>query len=173
MHQHLHGGVPVVDEGVEALLHEVVQRDPTTVGVIGFGWGFNRIGHCVPLATRTTEQPVASRPPTPVFDRGVIAVPEVAQVVGCQATDVLVRDIVSHAETELEAYLERSGNDVKSTYRSTNDSWTRYLRRAGLIEGFSPLESLIPSSAVARLPSSVLPSTATEAMPARSKTPAM
>ncbi|MCO4261483.1 DUF3427 domain-containing protein [Pseudarthrobacter sp. MDT3-26] len=46
----------------------------------------------------------------------------------------LVRDIASYAETELEGYLERSGNDVKSIYRSTRDSWTGYLRQAGLIE---------------------------------------
>ncbi|WP_240720351.1 DUF3427 domain-containing protein [Pseudarthrobacter sp. NamB4] len=31
----------------------------------------------------------------------------------------LVRDIASCPETELEAYLERSGNDVKTVYRST------------------------------------------------------
>ncbi|KRE78234.1 DUF3427 domain-containing protein [Arthrobacter sp. Soil763] len=55
----------------------------------------------------------------------------------------LVRDIASYAETELHAYLERSGNDVKSIYRSTKDSWTGYLRTAGLIEGFSPLEAVI------------------------------
>ena len=55
----------------------------------------------------------------------------------------LVRDIASNAETELEAYLERSGNDVKSIYRSTRDSWTGYLRQAGLIEGFSPLETVL------------------------------
>ncbi|WP_442863689.1 DUF3427 domain-containing protein [Arthrobacter sp. FW306-07-I] len=55
----------------------------------------------------------------------------------------LVRDIASYAETELEAYLERSGNDVKSIYRSTRDSWTGYLRQAGLIEGFSPLETVL------------------------------
>lgn len=133
--------------------------------------GFNRIRHCVPprhsyngTACRITPADAGLRP---------WCDPEVAQVVGCQVTDVLVRDIASYAETELEAYLEGSGNDVKSTYRSTNDSWTGYLRRAGLIEGFSPLESLIRSSAVARSASSVLPSTATEAMPARSKTPAM
>ncbi|NSX35553.1 DUF3427 domain-containing protein [Pseudarthrobacter oxydans] len=53
----------------------------------------------------------------------------------------LVRDIASYAETELEAYLERSGNDVKTIFRSTRDSWTGYLRQAGLIEGFSPLET--------------------------------
>ncbi|KQR80072.1 helicase [Arthrobacter sp. Leaf337] len=55
----------------------------------------------------------------------------------------LVRDIASYAETELEAYLEQSGNDVKSIYRSTRDSWTGYLRQAGLIEGFSPLEAAL------------------------------
>jgi superfamily II DNA or RNA helicase/HKD family nuclease len=55
----------------------------------------------------------------------------------------LVRDIASYAETELQAYLERSGNDVKSIYRSTKDSWTGYLRQAQLIERFSPLEAVI------------------------------
>ncbi|WP_247048161.1 DUF3427 domain-containing protein [Arthrobacter rhizosphaerae] len=54
----------------------------------------------------------------------------------------LVRDIASYAETELEAYLEQSGNDLKSIYRSTRDSWTGYLRQAGLIEGFSSLEAV-------------------------------
>lgn len=55
----------------------------------------------------------------------------------------LVRDIASYAETELEAYLEWSGNDVKTVYRSTRDSWTGYLRQAGLIEGYSPLETVL------------------------------
>lgn len=55
----------------------------------------------------------------------------------------LVRDIASYAETELEAYLERSGNDVKTIYRSTRDSWTSYLRQAGLIEGLAPLETVL------------------------------
>lgn len=55
----------------------------------------------------------------------------------------LVRDIASYAETELEAYLERSGNEVKTIYRSTRDSWTGYLRQAGLIEGLSPLENVL------------------------------
>lgn len=55
----------------------------------------------------------------------------------------LVRDIASYAETELEAYLERSGNDPKTIYRSTRDSWTGYLRQAGLIEGLSPLETVL------------------------------
>lgn len=55
----------------------------------------------------------------------------------------LVRDIASYAETELAAYLERSGNELKSIYRSTRDSWTGYLRQAGLIEGLSPLETVL------------------------------
>jgi superfamily II DNA or RNA helicase/HKD family nuclease len=55
----------------------------------------------------------------------------------------LVRDIASYAEIELGEYLERSGNDVKSIYRSTKDSWTGYLRQAQLIEGSSPLEAVI------------------------------
>ncbi|MEV8041871.1 DUF3427 domain-containing protein [Arthrobacter sp. NPDC080082] len=55
----------------------------------------------------------------------------------------LVRDIASYAETELEAYLQRSGNHVKSIYRSVKDSWTGYLRQAGLIDGFSPLERVL------------------------------
>ncbi|PVZ53692.1 DUF3427 domain-containing protein [Arthrobacter sp. H-02-3] len=63
----------------------------------------------------------------------------------------LVRDIASYAETELDAYLERSGNDVKSIYRSTKDSWTGYLRQAGLIKGFSPLETVL-SGRIRELP---------------------
>ncbi|WP_194718322.1 DUF3427 domain-containing protein [Arthrobacter ipis] len=55
----------------------------------------------------------------------------------------LVRDIASYAETELEAYLEKSGSELKSIYRSTKDSWTGYLRQAGLIEGYSPLETVL------------------------------
>lgn len=55
----------------------------------------------------------------------------------------LVRDIASYAETALEAYLEKSGSELKSIYRSTKDSWTGYLRQAGLIEGFSPLEAVL------------------------------
>ncbi|MEV8130719.1 DUF3427 domain-containing protein [Pseudarthrobacter oxydans] len=55
----------------------------------------------------------------------------------------LARDIASYAETELEAYLERSGNDVKTIYRSTKDSWTGYLRQARLIDGLSPLETVL------------------------------
>ncbi|WP_268908678.1 MULTISPECIES: DUF3427 domain-containing protein [Arthrobacter] len=55
----------------------------------------------------------------------------------------LVQDIASYAEIDLEAYLEQSGNDLKLIYRSTRDSWTGYLRQAGLIEGFSPLEAVL------------------------------
>ncbi|GAB3547461.1 DEAD/DEAH box helicase [Arthrobacter tumbae] len=55
----------------------------------------------------------------------------------------LVRDIASYGETVLPEYLERSGNDLRIIYRSTRDSWTGYLRQAGLIEGFSPGEAAI------------------------------
>ncbi|MEW1820890.1 DUF3427 domain-containing protein [Arthrobacter sp. NPDC080031] len=55
----------------------------------------------------------------------------------------LVKDIASYGELELGAYLEKSGNELKSVYRSTKDSWTGYLRQAQLIEGFSPLESVL------------------------------
>ncbi|MBT1002218.1 DUF3427 domain-containing protein [Paenarthrobacter sp. DKR-5] len=55
----------------------------------------------------------------------------------------LVSDIASQAETQLEVYLAKSGNDVKTIYRSTRDSWTGYLRQARLIEGFSPAEAAI------------------------------
>ena len=55
----------------------------------------------------------------------------------------LVQDIASYAEIDLEAYLDQSGNDLKSIYRSTRDSWTGYLRQAGLIDGFSPFENIL------------------------------
>jgi superfamily II DNA or RNA helicase/HKD family nuclease len=55
----------------------------------------------------------------------------------------LVRDIASYGGLKLEAYLEQSGNEIKDIYRSTRDSWTGYLRQAQLIEGFSPLESVL------------------------------
>jgi superfamily II DNA or RNA helicase/HKD family nuclease len=55
----------------------------------------------------------------------------------------LVQDIASYGETELEAYLEKSGSELKSIYRSTKDSWTGYLRQAGLIEGLSSLGAVL------------------------------
>ncbi len=56
----------------------------------------------------------------------------------------LVRDVASYGgEIELAAYLRESGNDLKTIYRSTRDSWTGYLRQAQLIEGFSGLESVL------------------------------
>ncbi|WP_298255247.1 DUF3427 domain-containing protein [uncultured Arthrobacter sp.] len=45
----------------------------------------------------------------------------------------LVQDIASYGETNLASYLEKSGNDLKQLYRNTKDSWTGYLRQAGLI----------------------------------------
>lgn len=52
----------------------------------------------------------------------------------------LAQDIASHGVTDLETYLRVSGNELKSIYRSTKDSWTGYLRQARLIDGFSPFE---------------------------------
>lgn len=53
----------------------------------------------------------------------------------------LVKDIKSYAELILAEYLAKSGHELKTIYRSTKDSWTGYLRKANLIEGFSPGES--------------------------------
>ncbi|MEC3852586.1 DUF3427 domain-containing protein [Paenarthrobacter ureafaciens] len=55
----------------------------------------------------------------------------------------LINDVASYGETVLASYLRESGNDVKTIYRSTRDSWTDYLRQAQLIDGFSPLESVL------------------------------
>nr|WP_227471411.1 DEAD/DEAH box helicase [Paenarthrobacter sp. YJN-5] len=55
----------------------------------------------------------------------------------------LINDVASYGETELASYLRESGNELKAVYRSTRDSWTGYLRQAQLIEGFSPLESVL------------------------------
>ncbi|WP_256869591.1 DUF3427 domain-containing protein [Paenarthrobacter ureafaciens] len=55
----------------------------------------------------------------------------------------LINDVASYGETELASYLRESGNELKAIYRSTRDSWTGYLRQAQLIEGFSPLESVL------------------------------
>lgn len=41
----------------------------------------------------------------------------------------LVLNIASYPETKLEAYLKRSGNDLRAICRSTGDSWTGYLRQ--------------------------------------------
>ena len=55
----------------------------------------------------------------------------------------IAADIKSYAALRLASYLEKSGNDVKTVYKTTKDSWTGYLRLAGLIEGLSPAEALI------------------------------
>ncbi|WP_449372014.1 DEAD/DEAH box helicase family protein [Arthrobacter psychrolactophilus] len=55
----------------------------------------------------------------------------------------LVADIKSYAKLLLADYLEESGNDVKTIYKSTKNSWTEFLRLAGLIEGLSPAEALV------------------------------
>ena len=55
----------------------------------------------------------------------------------------LAADIKSYGELLLAAYLEKSGNDVKTVYKTTKNSWTEYLRLAGLIEGLSPSEAAV------------------------------
>lgn len=55
----------------------------------------------------------------------------------------LTADIKSYGALGLAAYLEKSGNDVKVIYKSTKDSWTGYLRQAGLIEGLSTAEAMV------------------------------
>ncbi|MBM7847854.1 superfamily II DNA or RNA helicase [Arthrobacter roseus] len=51
----------------------------------------------------------------------------------------LVRDIASYGETDLSIYLEKSGSELKSVYRSTKDSWTGHLRQAGLVESVAEM----------------------------------
>ncbi|WP_442778697.1 DUF3427 domain-containing protein [Arthrobacter sp. AQ5-05] len=53
----------------------------------------------------------------------------------------LAADIRSYGELLLDAYLEKSGNDVKTVYKTTRNSWTEYLRLAGLIDWVSPAEA--------------------------------
>ncbi|MHA7306064.1 DUF3427 domain-containing protein [Arthrobacter sp. TMN-49] len=55
----------------------------------------------------------------------------------------LTADIKSYGVLRLASYLEKSGNDVKTIYKNTKDSWTAYLRLAGLIEKLSPAEAAI------------------------------
>ncbi|MGO4382836.1 DUF3427 domain-containing protein [Specibacter sp. RAF43] len=55
----------------------------------------------------------------------------------------LVADVKSYGEIFLAAYLEKSGNDVKTIYKTTRDSWTWFLCQAGLIETLSPAEALV------------------------------
>jgi superfamily II DNA or RNA helicase/HKD family nuclease len=55
----------------------------------------------------------------------------------------LAQDIASYSETQLMRYLELSGNDLKTVYRGTQDSWTGYLRKAELIEGPSVAETAV------------------------------
>ncbi|WP_258066934.1 DUF3427 domain-containing protein [Arthrobacter sp. GMC3] len=54
----------------------------------------------------------------------------------------LAADIKSYGERLLASYLEKSGNGVKTVYRTTKNSWTEYLRLAGLGESVSPAEAL-------------------------------
>lgn len=55
----------------------------------------------------------------------------------------LAREIASYGELELARYLDASKRDVSTIYRARSDSWTNYLREAGLIEGISRGEATI------------------------------
>lgn len=55
----------------------------------------------------------------------------------------LAADIKSYGEILLATYLEKSGNSIKTIYKTTKNSWTEYLRLAGIIKGLSPAEALI------------------------------
>ncbi|WP_425864561.1 DUF3427 domain-containing protein [Arthrobacter sp. TWP1-1] len=55
----------------------------------------------------------------------------------------LVADIKSYGETLLVDYLAKSGHEMKTIYKSTKNSWTEYLRLAGLIGNQSPAEALL------------------------------
>ncbi len=55
----------------------------------------------------------------------------------------LVADIKSYGHLRLAQYLTESGHDVKTIYRSTKNSWTDYLRLAGLVAGTSASEALL------------------------------
>lgn len=55
----------------------------------------------------------------------------------------LTADIKSYGDLRLGVYLQESGNDVKSIYKTTRDSWTGYLRQAGLIEDLSTAEAMV------------------------------
>ena len=55
----------------------------------------------------------------------------------------LAAEIKSYGALQLASYLEKSGNNVKTIYKNTKDSWTGYLRLAGLIDGLSPAEAVV------------------------------
>ena len=55
----------------------------------------------------------------------------------------LAADIKFHGEILLIDYLAKSGNDVKTIYKSTKNSWTEYLRLAGMIGGMTPAEAMV------------------------------
>ncbi|HEX5565482.1 MAG TPA: DUF3427 domain-containing protein [Streptomyces sp.] len=49
----------------------------------------------------------------------------------------LAREVTAYAEPRLAAYLQESGRELEELYRADN-SWTRLLRRAGLLTGETP-----------------------------------
>ncbi|CAM5237426.1 hypothetical protein SHIRM173S_01717 [Streptomyces hirsutus] len=50
----------------------------------------------------------------------------------------LAREVAEYAEPRLSRYLEESGRELKEMYRGNGNSWTRLLRRAGLMDREAP-----------------------------------
>ncbi|MCX5200962.1 DUF3427 domain-containing protein [Streptomyces sp. NBC_00237] len=50
----------------------------------------------------------------------------------------LAREVASYGEVRLATYLDESGRELKELYRGNGNSWTRLLRRAGLLDGPEP-----------------------------------
>ncbi|WP_415951995.1 DUF3427 domain-containing protein [Streptomyces sp. KLOTTS4A1] len=50
----------------------------------------------------------------------------------------LAREVAQYRETELARYLVESGRELKELYRSNGNSWTRLLRRTGLLTAPAP-----------------------------------
>ncbi|WP_334170769.1 DUF3427 domain-containing protein [Sinomonas sp.] len=62
----------------------------------------------------------------------------------------LAENIRSYGTTDLDTYLDRSGNELRDIYRGTSDSWTGYLRTARLISPDSVFERVAAAALVAR-----------------------
>ncbi|WP_415959792.1 DUF3427 domain-containing protein [Streptomyces sp. 021-4] len=50
----------------------------------------------------------------------------------------LAREVARYGEADLRRYLKTSGRELHELYRDRGSSWTRLLRRAGLLEGEAP-----------------------------------
>ncbi|KUN83149.1 helicase [Streptomyces bungoensis] len=67
--------------------------------------------------------------------RTVIA--NIKEQIGVNVT-ALAREVADYAQPRLGRYLEESGRELKELYRGNGNSWTRLLRRSGLLGGDAP-----------------------------------